>query len=166
MNSAVKSFSPWQLGAPLYMPGNRQDILEIANGEKYPCLRSMIFCTEDAVSSADLESCIQHLGECLQEFNSATPQYRFIRARNPEVLGRLLQLPNIDKIDGFVLPKFTDAVFDAYFTQLQGTAFKIMPTLETKEVFNINAMTALCERLLQSDLLENIILLNNSINSS
>ena len=159
MNSAVKSFSPWQLGAPLYMPGNRQDILEIANGEKYPCLRSMIFCTEDAVSSADLESCIQHLGECLQDFNVATPQYRFIRARNPEVLGRLLQLPNIDKIDGFVLPKFTDAVFDAYFTQLQGTAFKIMPTLETKEVFNINAMTALCERLLQTDLLENILML-------
>jgi len=37
MNTALKSFSPWQLGAPLYMPGNRRDIIEIANGINIPC---------------------------------------------------------------------------------------------------------------------------------
>ena len=34
----TKSFAPWALGAPLYMPGNRRDIMEIANGEKYSML--------------------------------------------------------------------------------------------------------------------------------
>ena len=156
MNTRIKSFEPWHLGAPLYMPGNRRDILEIANGEKYPWLRAMIFCTEDAVLQADVDSCVRHLGLCLQGFKNTTQQYRFIRVRNPDVLGRLLALPDIDKIDGFVLPKFTEDVFNDYLDQLRDTTFKVMPTLETKEV---NAMTNLCQGLLQSDMAENVLML-------
>ena len=159
MNTRIKSFEPWHLGAPLYMPGNRRDILEIANGEKYPWLRAMIFCTEDAVLQADVDSCVRHLGLCLQGFKNTTQQYRFIRVRNPDVLGRLLALPDIDKIDGFVLPKFTEDVFNDYLDQLRDTTFKVMPTLETKEVFNVNAMTKLCQGLLQSDMAENVLML-------
>ena len=159
MNTRIKSFEPWHLGAPLYMPGNRRDILEIANGEKYPWLRAMIFCTEDAVLQADVDSCVRHLGLCLQGFKNTTQQYRFIRVRNPDVLGRLLALPDIDKIDGFVLPKFTEDVFNDYLDQLRDTTFKVMPTLETKEVFNVNAMTNLCQGLLQSDMAENVLML-------
>ena len=159
MNTRIKSFEPWHLGAPLYMPGNRRDILEIANGEKYPWLRAMIFCTEDAVLQADVDSCVRHLGLCLQGFKNTTQQYRVIRVRNPDVLGRLLALPDIDKIDGFVLPKFTEDVFNDYLDQLRDTTFKVMPTLETKEVFNVNAMTNLCQGLLQSDMAENVLML-------
>ena len=159
MTTRIKSFEPWHLGAPLYMPGNRRDILEIANGEKYPWLRAMIFCTEDAVLQADVDSCVRHLGLCLQGFKNTTQQYRFIRVRNPDVLGRLLALPDIDKIDGFVLPKFTEDVFNDYLDQLRDTTFKVMPTLETKEVFNVNAMTNLCQGLLQSDMAENVLML-------
>ncbi|MGR9088154.1 MAG: HpcH/HpaI aldolase/citrate lyase family protein, partial [Gammaproteobacteria bacterium] len=79
------SFSPWLLGAPLYMPANRRDIIEIANGEKLPALRSMIFCTEDALSRHDLDTSIRHLGLSLQGFRPATLRFRFIRARNPDV---------------------------------------------------------------------------------
>ena len=159
MSQLLKSFSPWMLGAPLYMPGNRRDIMEIANGEKYSMLRSMIFCTEDAISKSEVDSCVRHIGLCLQGFRESSSRFRFIRARNPEILARLLELPDIEKVDGFVLPKFTEDVFNAYFDQLQGTNFKVMPTLETKEVFDINAMTALRHGLLQEDIAKRVLML-------
>lgn len=159
MSQPLKSFSPWMLGAPLYMPGNRRDIMEIANGEKYSMLRSMIFCTEDAISKSEVDSCVRHIGLCLQGFREFSNQFRFIRARNPEILARLLELPDIEKVDGFVLPKFTEDVFHAYFDQLQGTTFKVMPTLETKEVFDVNAMTALRQGLLQDDIAKRVLML-------
>ena len=159
MSQKLKSFSPWLLGAPLYMPGNRRDIMEIANGEKYSMLRSMIFCTEDAISKSEVDSCVRHIGLCLQGFRESSSRFRFIRARNPEILARLLELPDIEKVDGFVLPKFTEEVFHAYFDQLQGTTFKVMPTLETKEVFDVNAMTALRQGLLQDDIAERVLML-------
>jgi citrate lyase beta subunit len=159
MPAIAKSFSPWSLGAPLYMPAHRRDLLDCANGEKLPVLRSMIFCTEDAVADNDLESSLRHLGLCLQKFKDLPQRYRFIRARNPQVMARLLALPNIERIDGFVLPKFNTCVMNAYFDQLQGSSFKIMPTLETKDVFDVGAMTELRQALLQHSLLPQILML-------
>ncbi|MDD5578288.1 MAG: HpcH/HpaI aldolase/citrate lyase family protein [Methylobacter sp.] len=154
-----RSFSPWFLGAPLYMPANRRDIIEIANGEKLPVLRSMIFCTEDALSRSDVESSLRHLGLCLQAFRQAPQRFRFIRARSPEILARLLDLPHIEKVDGFVLPKFNEHNFSAYFDQLKETSFKVMPTLETKETFDLNAMCALRQALLQGGIFQRILML-------
>ncbi len=154
-----KFYSPWCLGAPLYMPAHRHDLIEIANGEKNQQLRSMIFCTEDAVAHTELESSLRHLGLCLQGFRSHSPRFRYIRARNPEVLARLLDLPHIEKIDGFVLPKFNLQVFDAYFDQLKNTGFKVMPTLETREVFDHSAMIELRAALLDQQIYQQIAML-------
>lgn len=157
--SLPEPFSPWMLGAPLYMPAHRRDLVDIANGEKLKFLRSMIFCTEDAVSDQDISSSLQHLGACLPDFADNAGRYRFIRVRNPDVLARLLELPAIDKIDGFVLPKFSEEVFDAYFQHLHGTPFKVMPTLETRAVFDSQAMLRLRERLMQPDVFPRILML-------
>lgn len=154
-----RPFSPWQLGAPLYMPAHRLDLRDIANGDKLPMLRSMIFCTEDAVLNYEVESCIRHLGLCMQGFRETKQRSRFIRARNPEILSRLLDLPHIERIDGFVLPKFTIDNFSAYLDQLQGTSFKVMPTLETREVFDAEAMRELRQALLQDGVGERILML-------
>ena len=159
MTIPATSFSPWVLGSPLYMPAHRHDILDCANGEKYPLLRSMIFCTEDAESHSEVDSSLRHLGLCLQGFRAVSNRFRFIRVRNPEVLARLLDLPHIDKIDGFVLPKFDTSVLHAYFDQLKGTPFKIMPTLETKDVFDVGAMCELRQALLQHEALQQILML-------
>ncbi len=152
-------FSPWCLGAPLYMPAHRLDLMDIANGEKLPSLRAMIFCTEDAVAKQELDSSLRHLALCLQGFRETPQRLRFIRTRNPDILARLLDLPGIEKIDGFVLPKFNHAVFHAYLDQLQGTAFKIMPTLETQDVFDSGAMRELRQGLLQEDIFQRILML-------
>jgi citrate lyase beta subunit len=79
--------------------------------------------------------------------------------RNPEILARLLDLPHIDKIDGFVLPKFDTHVFHAYFDQLKGTNFKIMPTLETKDVFDVGAMCELRQALSQDEVFKQVLML-------
>ncbi len=152
-------FSPWQLGAPLYMPAHRLDLIDCANGDKLPFLRSMIFCTEDAVSHDEVDSSLRHLDLCMQNFRPVSGKYRFIRARNPDILARLLAKPAIGNIDGFVLPKLTLANFNAYFDQLSGTPFKIMPTLETQEVFDYGAMCELRGAFLQASILPRITLL-------
>lgn len=157
--TANKAFTPWSLGSPLYMPAHRLDLLEIANAEKHPALRCVIFCTEDAIRQQDVNSSLRHLGLCLQGFRTDVPRYRFIRARNPEVLSRLLDLPHIEKIDGFVLPKFNLEVFDAYTDQLCGTDFKIMPTIETREVFDTGAMLELRQALSNRDMFERLLIL-------
>lgn len=157
--SNERSIIPWSLGAPLYMPAHRRDLMEIANGDKHPHLRSVIFCTEDAISHAEVDSSLRHLGLCLQGFRPSVQRRRFIRARSPEILARLLALPHIDKIDGFVLPKFTESVFNAYIDQLHGTPFYLMPTLETKDVFDPGAMQALRQALLQESLFKRILML-------
>ncbi|WP_333878879.1 HpcH/HpaI aldolase/citrate lyase family protein [Methylobacter sp.] len=159
MNTAPKSISPWCLGASLYMPAHRLDLMDCANGEKLETVRSMIFCTEDAVSHAELNSSLRHLGLCLQGFRDTPNRFRFIRARNPEILARLLDLPDIEKIDGFVLPKFNESNFHAYFDQLQDTSFKVMPTLETRDVFDVGAMNELRQGLLQHDIFLRILML-------
>jgi len=153
------NFSPWLLGAPLYMPAHRLDLMAIANGDKLAGLRAMIFCTEDAISDSDISRSLGHLSLCLQGFRDLPQRFRFIRARNPEVLARLLDLPGIEKVDGFVLPKFSEDVFHAYFDQLQGTDFKVMPTLETKDVFDYGAMCGLRAALLQADIFPRILML-------
>ncbi len=155
----TRFFSPWCIGSPLYMPAHRMDLMEIANGEKLPGLRTVIFCTEDAVSHAEVDSSLRHLGICLQGFRPTAQRYRFIRARNPAVLSRLLDLPHIEKIDGFVLPKFNLEAFHPYFDQLKGSNFKIMPTLETKEVFDRGAMSALRQALEPDEIFNRILML-------
>jgi hypothetical protein len=40
----------YRLGGSLYVPATHRDVLNIANGLKWPELRSVIFCTEDAIA--------------------------------------------------------------------------------------------------------------------
>ena len=70
---------------------------------------------------------------------------KFIRVRNPQVLEYLIKQKNIEKIQGFVLPKITNSNINDYFCILNKVEkpFYIMPTLETKETFCNEAMRSL-----------------------
>ena len=149
----------WQLGAPLYVPALHPDLLKIANAEKIPFIKSMIICTEDAIAEKDLAQSMVNLEKFLPLIESINSRYRFIRVRNPEILKRILDLPGIEKIDGFVLPKFDLSNFDAYYEYLKNTRFSIMPTLETAEVFNPLAMLELAQKLVNSSFKSRILLL-------
>jgi citrate lyase beta subunit len=65
-----KQFTPWDLGATLYMPATRMDLAEVLEG-KIPGLRSLVVCLEDAVSEHDVPFALQNLSLFLQRLNDA-----------------------------------------------------------------------------------------------
>lgn len=124
------------LGATLYLPAIRSDLASVLTLQKLPQLRSAIICTEDAIHAHELPAALSNLERvlaCCADYPLAV----FIRARNPAVLNRLVRMPGIDRIDGFVLPKVTlenlplFAEVAAHIPQLW-----VMPTLETADVFD------------------------------
>lgn len=124
------------MGASLYVPVTHKDLQQIADGELLGDLRSVIFCTEDAVAESELSYALFSLSLVLQQMPERTNTERFVRVRNPEVMKRVLAMPGVEKLTGFVLPKITHHNFDAYFRQVRKTHFMLMPTLETVEVFD------------------------------
>jgi citrate lyase beta subunit len=124
------------IGASLYVPSTHQDLTDIANGTKLPQLRSVIFCTEDAVAERDLSYALFNLSMTLENMLAPTRLDRFVRVRSPEVMERVLAMQGSEKLTGFVIPKTTHRNFDRYFRQVKNTDHLLMPTLETVEVFD------------------------------
>ncbi len=149
----------YRLGASLYIPAIRDDIVAIANAEKYGNLRSMIFCTEDSIGERDVPSALARLESSLSEFKSVPKRLRFIRARNPRVLEKILAMRCIERIDGFVLPKVRLDTLVDYLSLLKGTCFMLMITLETIEVFDAAKMVALRDFMLDQGCRERILAL-------
>jgi citrate lyase beta subunit len=139
-----------QLGASLYVPATRTDLVDIANCHRYPELRSVIFCTEDAVAAPHVPQAVANLQHMLDQL-APVGMKRFIRVRNPEVLKTLMATDGIHRLDGFVLPKVTQYNFRDYASAIPDEAsLLLMPTLETKEVFDPSEMRALLD-LLRAD---------------
>ena len=157
-----------KLGASMYVPATNKDIVKIAKREKISNLKSVIFCLEDAIFEHEVDNGVQNIQKMLYELDDKSNHnglLKFIRVRNPEVFEQVLKLENINIIDGFVLPKFTMSNQNVYqeiaekhytnnnlsnspsaittFTQ----EFALMPTLETKEVFDIQEMTRMARFL-------------------
>lgn len=140
--------NPYRLGASLYVPGTCEDLLEIAEGRKWPWLRSVIFCTEDAVAAKALPHALANLQRALELMSPRLPILRFVRVRDPRVLGQLLHAPGAEKLDGFVFPKVERGNIDTYMEMLAGTHWQAMPTLETRDSFDPARMTELRDHLL------------------
>ncbi|MBK1695327.1 ATP-binding protein [Chromatium weissei] len=138
----------YRLGASLYVPATHHDLLNIANGTRWPALRSVIFCTEDAVAETALETAIENLRKALAQMTTTCAMLRFIRARNPDILMQLLTLPGIEKINGFVFPKFDLSNADVYMNLLTDSKYLCMPTLETRDVFETAKLITLRNHLL------------------
>ncbi|MEY4768754.1 MAG: hypothetical protein RL637_1393 [Pseudomonadota bacterium] len=147
-----------KLGATLYIPATRPNLAQIANGLKYPHLRSMIFCTEDSILDKDIELALAKIQELL-EIIEPSHKLHFIRVRSPSVMERVLQFKHIEKIHGFVFPKVDLKNVDAYFAPLMGYKFKNMLTLESREVFEQNKMCILRDHLLDANYQSSILAL-------
>jgi citrate lyase beta subunit len=140
---------PMALGASLYVPATRSDLVAIGNREKYPILRSVIFCTEDSVHLRDLPRALDNLAAALSRFED-TGLLRFVRVRDPDVLRQLLAMPGVEQLDGFVFPKITERNLEDYFSRFaEDDPFQVMLTLETVETFDLTAMASLRNRILQ-----------------
>ncbi|XTZ38626.1 HpcH/HpaI aldolase/citrate lyase family protein [Salmonella enterica] len=158
--------SPWNLGATLYMPATRNNIVGAVLHGKIPGLRSLVICLEDAVSEQDLPLALENLALLLQDLNAAKDAAGhadwplvFIRPRHPEMGQYLVEHFDLRAIDGFVLPKFTLTSLPVWWDILAQTHLCLMPTLETEEVFDVVLMRELAMKLVSHPCHERIIAL-------
>lgn len=140
--------TPLALGASLYVPATRPDLAAVAGGRKYPALRSVIVCTEDAVHPRDLPAALDNLAALLARGEAGGPRV-FVRPRDPAVLRRVLAMPGARRLTGFVFPKFTRRNLPDYFAAFgPDDPYRVMATLETVEAFDAGEMRALRDDLL------------------
>jgi len=137
------------LGGTLFVPATHKDILEIANCIKYPNLRSVVIDTEDSISQENLPKALQILQNTLKYLIKSN-LFVFIRPRDSKTLKELLDYENIDKINGFILPKFSLKNADDYLDILKDSSYFIMPSIEGKELFNQSQLGDLRDKLLSS----------------
>lgn len=151
----LKSTSPYELGATLYMPVLKPDAMEYIAGTKLPKLRSMVLCLEDALLETDvlvgldtLEKTLIKIGEVKRESGEKRFPLVFVRPRNLEMARRIAEMAGIGNIDGFVAPKVRPGSHEKWIDAVRETDLYLMPTLETSEVFDVSAMTALRDEFL------------------
>ena len=136
------------IGAPLYVPATRHDLANICNGTKFPFVRSVILCLEDAIHKNDLPLALENISSLCSSKIQPKCQI-FVRVANPEILATVCNFPGSEKISGFVLPKITAGNFRDYTSSIpQSSQYALMPTLETREVFSPEQMTHLRDELL------------------
>lgn len=152
---ALKNTSPYELGATLYMPILKPDALEYIAGTKFPKLRSMVLCLEDALLEKDvfegmdiLEKTLIRIGQT--KINSEDKQFPlvFVRPRNLEMAKRIAGMAGVGNVDGFVAPKVRHGDHEKWVETVRDTDLYLMPTLETAEVFNVSQMTDLRDEFL------------------
>lgn len=143
---------PISLGATLYVPATRPDMAAtILHGQKFD-LRSVVICLEDSVHARHLPKALTNLAAFLLELqstaaNAARPSI-FVRPRSAQMLAHMLGLPAIECVDGFVIPKATADCMPKYMAVLSHDHHMLMPTLETREVFDPAEMRRLRDQLL------------------
>lgn len=124
------------LGATLYMPATRADLVPLLNQEKLSGLRSLVVCTEDAVPAHKVTAALVNLDATLEQLAPA-PLMRFVRPRNPKVLHEIVRMPGISAIDGLVLPKVDETNIFAYAeAAARAPWLTLMPTIETEVAFD------------------------------
>ncbi|MEE4731971.1 HpcH/HpaI aldolase/citrate lyase family protein [Pseudomonas alliivorans] len=156
-------FSPYALGATLYMPATRDDILDVVFAEKLPELRSLVVCLEDAVALIDIETALVNLRQVLTRIQDrggrpANGPLLFVRPRDAAMARILNDWPLMIHVDGFVVPKLSLKTLSSWEQAVTSPALALMPTLETPEVFNPTAMVELGQAL-KANLDERIIAL-------
>lgn len=156
-------FSPYALGATLYMPATRDDIVDVVFGDKIPELRSLVVCLEDAVALIDVDTALLNLRQVLTRIQDrggrpADGPLLFVRPRDAAMARILNDWPLMAHVDGFVVPKLSLTNLISWEQAVTNPALALMPTLETPEVFNPRAMVELGQAL-KASLDERIIAL-------
>lgn len=139
------------LGATLYVPATRDDLAATLLGGRIAGLRSAVLCVEDAVADADVPRALATLAAFLRLLAHREEGDRpllFIRPRDAAMLDRILHMPGITQVAGFVLPKIDADALPAYLALPFDTRHRLMPTLETRAAFDPFEMRRLREQLM------------------
>ena len=144
----MKEFSYIEVGASLFVPASHKNLYSILSTEKYSALRSVVVDFEDGLDRDVSSSALENFQNSLLYITEKSP-YIFLRPKNPKELEKFLALENIERVDGFVLPKFSLENAREYFALLEKTDFKVMPSIEGEELFESAKLLQLKEILLE-----------------
>ena len=146
--------SAYALGATLYMPATRPDILDVVMGEKIQGLRSLVVCLEDAVAETDVQQALNNLKNLLLGIDarggrpSGGPMV-FVRPRDAAMAAVLNEWSLMRHVDGFVVPKLRLSNIHQWQQAVTRDELMLMPTLETAEVYDPSAMVELRGAMLE-----------------
>lgn len=139
-----------QLGASLYIPAIHPDLLAVAKGLRYPQLKSLVIDLEDSLAESEWEDGYKNIRRLLPALVPHDPRPRpllFVRVRHLACFQRLLTLPGIEQLNGFVWPKFTTHNMRDYLA-LCPVGFYAMPILE-QDIFDVTQLLVMRDYLLQ-----------------
>lgn len=128
-----------ELGATMYIPATHESLWQVTAGIKFKNLKSIAICLEDSVLEEDVQTAMVNLKALLQR-RSTYPLHNapavFIRPRHIEMIKYILDWNLHHTISGIILPKFTLYNLKQWMDVLPAH-LHFMPTLETKEIFDI-----------------------------
>jgi citrate lyase beta subunit len=133
------------LGATLYTPGIRPDLIRDIARAKAAGARSQVLCLEDAIADHEVEAAqanvVAQVRRLAHEHGGSGHQL-FVRVRRPEQITEIAHDLGdaLSALAGFVLPKFGESNGLAYLDALAdasnsaGQRLWAMPVLETAEI--------------------------------
>ena len=136
------------LGATLFVPATHKNLFEIVCEGKYKDLKSVLIDTEDGINHSDLMMAKTKIKKLLNSYQKKGC-HLFLRPKDPQVLKEFLEMEGIEKVDGFILPKFTLQNAAFYLKLLQGKDFYFMPSIEGSELFEKEKLKLLRDMLLK-----------------
>ncbi len=143
----MREISYLALGGTLFIPASHKNLEAIVSAKKYESLRSLVIDFEDGLEESVLSEAMQRLSGVLACVSSSSP-FIFLRAKSVEHLAELLRMEKIERVDGFVLAKFSLSNADKYLQLLRDKAFYILPSIEGEELFHHEKLHQLKEKIL------------------
>ena len=143
-----KKLLSYSLGATLYMPATRSDLLNDLKKAYQNDTTSVILCLEDSIPDEKVKEAEHNLYELLRKLvaigNSDLPLL-FVRVRSPEHFEHIIEQNGIllSSLTGFVFPKFDDlsrgqAFVDVLqcYNRTATTSLYYMPVIESPRIIH------------------------------
>ncbi len=127
---SLRDYSPM-----LYIPANRPGLEDFLFGQKAAAISTVAICLEDAVRADERPAAVENIACWLHRLAESGRSGCFIRPADEETLARLLDLPSVKYIDGFILPKATPDKLQAW-AQRSARRFPLLPILETRDALD------------------------------
>jgi citrate lyase beta subunit len=135
-------------GACLYLPPTHPRLREVLQGEFVPGLRVAVICLEDALEESGVPAGLDTLRSLPADLRRDTGPTVYVRPRTPDMLCTILDWGGPRRWTGFVLPKLDVHSVESWFQPLASGPWRVMPILETADVFCPTRMDDLFQRVL------------------
>lgn len=151
MSMSTQKMDPLRLGATMYVPVIHPQLTDVVSGLRYPQLRSVVLCLEDALHDNDVNEGLRVLRSLLSggltNNKTAGGPLIFVRPRDLSMANDITSFDGIARIDGFVVPKLDADALPAWVSIAAQLDIMLMPTLESAWVFDAVAVSHFAKTL-------------------